>query len=459
MYKNIPRSLQCQKGRGPRDFEKYCIIKKSRTQVISCDWSMMDKNGNHIPYKIITLNIARKGARQHIVKTVDDGLKAGLNTFKIRLSAPNPPTYPNTCVPVAGILDHYRQKYGCTFIPAGNVRASTYLYKTRFLMPKSYSDEDRYRTDFLDCVWRFSSQDEYELVSGIVHSIRSKIRLESGVIESIELCLHEIMDNVLNHSLPSEANDEPIGYVMAQCHQENETVAVAVYDNGQGILKSFEGSNYHPETAEEAIQLALTKNVTNGNGAGRGMWMLASIVAASKGLIEISSDRAKYHLQHDEQSTGTPTYSKIGSEINGTTSVDFRLRTNTAIDIADALEGHTPVDLWLEGHEADADTILFDIERESHGTGTRHAARALRTIVVNASRQRGQRVVLDFANTSIVSSSYADELIGKAIDELGFTRFAERFSLRNVSETNALIIDEALFSHIAQTEKARQVLS
>lgn len=400
--------------------------------------------GDLPPYKMINLNIARKGSRQHIIKIVEDGLESGFHVFKVRLSEPNPPAFPSSCVPIAGIIDYYKQERNCKFLTSNSVR-NTYLYRTCFMAPKTYSTASG-STDFLDRVWRFSPSDEYEIVSGIVHSIRCKIQMEPGVIESIELCLHEVMDNVLNHSIINDEKEVPLGYVMAQCHQESSTVAFAVYDNGRGILRSFDGSDYNPETAEEAIQLALKKNVTNGRGAGRGMWMLSSIVAASKGLLEVSSDKAKYRLQHEAEDA-IPVFSKIGSEIHGTTSVDFRLRTNSTIDIAKALDGHTPTDLWLEEHEQDDETIVFNVERESRGTGTRYAAKAFRTIALNASRQKAQRVVLDFSDTSIVSSSYADELIGKMIDELGFVQFIDRFSLRNVSRTNALIIDEALITH------------
>lgn len=408
------------------------------------------------PYKIITLDIARKGARQHVIKTVEEGLASGLNTFKIRIARPNSPAYPSMCVPIAGTFDYYRHEKNCVFISTGSMKSSPYLYKTHFLDPRSFDTSQAKAVDFLNCVWRFTPIDEFEIVSGIVRSIRSKRELEPGVIESIELCLHEIMDNVLNHSLPDEDQSEiPLGYVMAQCHQESETVAFAVFDNGQGIPKSFERSKYQPKTAEEAIRLALSKNVTSGKGAGRGMWMLSSIVKSSRGMIEISSDRARYLLTHNEDNEDAePVFSKIGAEINGTTSVDFRLRTNRQINIAQALDGHEPVDLWLQNHEIDEDTIVFNIEKESRGTGTRYAARELRNIVINASRQRGQRVILDFRDTSIVSSSYTDELIGKLIDEIGFVRFIDRFRLRNLSETNALIIDEALLSHFRASDIA-----
>ncbi len=410
------------------------------------------QEGQKRSYKIITIDVARKGARQHVIKSVEDGISSGLSTFKIRTQKANPPAYPSMCVPLAGVLDQFVRERGCTFLPTESVKSSTYLFQTFFLNPKTYNNELN-RCDFLDKVWRFSSEDEFEIVSGIVRSIRGRMKLAPGVIESIELCLHEIMDNVLNHSLPESAgNETPIGYVMAQCHQENKTIAIAVHDNGQGILNSFNNSSYHPETAKQAIELALTKNVTNGRGAGRGMWMLSSIVSSSRGMIEISSESARYRLVHnDEGAEAKPVFSKIGSEIKGTTTVDFRLRADRPIDIGNALDGHIPVDLWLEDHEIDDHSIRFSVREESRGTGTRHAAKQFRNVVFNAIAQKGHRAILDFEGTGIISSSYADELLGKLIDDFGLVRFMERFQLCNVSDTNALIIDEALGTRVRAT--------
>lgn len=159
-------------------------FKLTKRKASSPNGEVVDNHGTAAPYKIITLNIARKGARQHIIKAVEDGLASGLHVFKIRLSSSNPSAFPNVCVQVAGILDYYKQKRDCKFLSTSSVRDSTYLYRTHFLSPMTYSPDGQSPTDFLDRVWRFSFDDEYQIVSGIVYSIRSKIRLESGVIES-----------------------------------------------------------------------------------------------------------------------------------------------------------------------------------------------------------------------------------------------------------------------------------
>ena len=38
------------------------------------------------PYKIISLDIARKGARQYLVQSIERGLREGVSTFKLRIA-------------------------------------------------------------------------------------------------------------------------------------------------------------------------------------------------------------------------------------------------------------------------------------------------------------------------------------------------------------------------------------
>lgn len=403
------------------------------------------------PFKVITLDIVRKGARQYLVQSIESGLRAGLTVFKIRLKKADIPVFPSACVSIAGVMDFYAREKGCAFLSSGSVMRNGYLSRTGFLSPKCLSDFNSSRnSSFLDRVWKFTSDDEYNLVTGIIQSLREKVVFGPGTLEGVELCLHEVMDNVLNHSVPYELTDgqAPVGYVMVQCNAENGSLSLAVYDNGQGIWQSFAESDYTPTTHRDAIELALQKNVTGGHGAGRGMWMLARVVETCGGALEVSSGSAKYQLMHSvEREKVSPSVVEIGSDIIGTTLVDFRLNTNKSIDLVAAFEGYEPTNLWHESHEQDDTTLVFDVAKESRGVGTRYDARRFRNVIRNAHEDKKQKVVLDFASVEVMSSSYADELLGCLIDDIGHVRFMEGFSLRNLSSLNTLIVDKALASH------------
>lgn len=219
---------------------------------------------------------------------------------------------------------------------------------------------------------------------------------------------------------------------MAQCHLAESTVAIAVYDNGQGIYRSFEKSPYKPSSPVEAITLALSRDVTSGAGQGRGMWMLSSIVEYGKGSIEVNSGGARFLHEHTGAHKKVPVTSKVSSEIDGTTLVDFRLSTQNEIDVATALHGYTPTNLWLENREdAQTEHAVLCVKTDSNGTGTRHAGKDFRTIVENTINQSRHKVVLDFTGIDVVSSSYADELLGSLVEKHGFVSFdREGFSFR-----------------------------
>lgn len=407
----------------------------------------MTSNSQIKPYSIVVLNINRKGAPQFLAKRIEEGLRKDISSFKIKIPPDAHAAYPSMCVPIAGVIDHYRRTAKCEFLSSTSLQSNKYLTRTSFMKPRLYDKQliaNHATFSFLDTVWRFTEEDQYEIVSGIIHSIRSKIVAKPGVIESIELCLNEITDNVLVHSSPSGSNEKPAGFVMAQCHPGDSNIAIAVYDNGQGIYRSFMGSSHKPYSPEEAIRLALTRNVTSGAGQGRGMWMLSSIVEWGKGFIEVNSGGARFLHEHQGKHEKAPVTSKVSKEIEGTTLVDFRLSATQEIDIARALQGHEPTNLWMENHEDEKEHIHFYIKEESGGTGTRYAGKIFRHIVENTANQTNRKIILDFTDVNIVSSSYADELIGELLDKFGFISFNVRFALIGVTPLNAMIIEEAI---------------
>lgn len=406
-------------------------------------------NGNTVSrYKIISLNIAKRGSVNHVSQVVESNLKEGITVFKIRNIGKSDSAYPSMCVPVSALLDYYSKEKGCTFLKTQELSRS-YLGHTSFISPREYRSEDIYRNEFLDKVWKFTSKDIDKIVSGIVYSLRTHARLAKGVLPSIELCLNEVMDNVINHSLPSnEPVENATGYVMAQYHQDKRTVAFTIHDNGQGILKSFEGSDYSPIDEDEAIRLAISRNITSGNGAGRGLWMLSQLIKDNCGLLEISTGKTRFTFNHikSNKSAG-PSISKIATSISGGTTIDFRITVDKEINVENALFGYIPTDLWEEDHELNENTLVFEIVNESQGTGTRYAANRLRNVIRNAFEQSGKKIVIDFSGTSIISSSYADELLGKMIEEVGFVKYMTYFSISNVSPINEMMINEALKTH------------
>ena len=63
---------------------------------------------------------------------------------------------------------------------------------------------------------------------------------------------------------------------------------------------------------------------------------------------------------------------------------------------------------------------IFHFKKNCVGTGTRIAAQKFKNQIFNAWNEEKKEVVLDFTGINVVSSSFADELIGKIVAEKRF---------------------------------------
>lgn len=255
--------------------------------------------------------------------------------------------------PLLALLTTYREKHNCTFFWSRKAKRNSHATKTGILRPYRFPLETR-GVNCLDKVWAFDSESHYETVRGIVDSIRASATIGKDLINCLELCLNEITDNVLNHS----ANDEEsaTGFVMAQVHREKQRIAVAVFDRGIGILESLRRSGRAVSSSSDAISLAVKKGISDGKGAGKGLWILEQIIIDNEGSFEITSDGSRYSLRHLEKKRGPKlAQTTIATRIPGTTLIDFQLNTANPTSISTAISGYKHVDLWAEAHEENDD--------------------------------------------------------------------------------------------------------
>ena len=133
----------------------------------------------------------------------------------------------------------------------------------------------------------------------------------------------------------------------------------------------------------------------------------------------------------------------------------LRCNYGDTIDIIGALTDshgnkYEPVDIWLENLEDDSDRYVINISEQSSGTGTRQSAQKLRNLVLNISNTQKKIVVLDFQGINLISSSFADELVGKIVAEKGFVYFTKAFRIENLSESNVNILNRSVEQRMAQ---------
>ena len=65
-------------------------------------------------------------------------------------------------------------------------------------------------------------------------------------------------------------------------------------------------------------------------------------------------------------------------------------------------------------------------------------------------KESSYRIVIDFHGVSVVSSSFADELIGKLVVKLGFTGFTQRIQLVGMNDFIAPVVDRSVAQRIAE---------
>lgn len=94
------------------------------------------------------------------------------------------------------------------------------------------------------------------------------------------------------------------------------------------------------------------------------------------------------------------------------------------------------LDLVEPNETKEGTEVLFVLKNESKSFGSRAAGTPIRNKLANLSKMcSAQRVCIDFADVPLVSSSFADEVLGKLFAELGPVQFTQRFELRNTTET------------------------
>ena len=261
------------------------------------------------------------------------------------------------------------------------------------------------------------------------------------------------MDNVLQHSFCDR------GYVMAQFYETSKQFSVCVFDTGKGIYNTLKSSKHNPATALDAITMSMQERVTRDEniGQGNGLWGLSQLISEGNGIIRIASSGAVYLKNKLDVSTITTGYFNLGKK-QGTTLVDFQLNCNNRINITKALNGYEgPLDFWVEDLENENGEVELMVSKYSSGTGTRQAAIKFRNLILNLIITEKKNIILNFSGINLVSSSYADELIGKIISKFGFMFFISKVKIINLSSFNASVVNRSVGQRLAQTYYDRTI--
>lgn len=382
----------------------------------------------------------------YLISQIYQGQTEGYDSFKLDFSKVDT-IFPNSAVPVSGLIEYYTNRG----LDLDIVGTSDMVESTGILSPFEPENEEHLSTiNILSKVLKFSSGNHvFWIVNAILREFERDDVFGSGVLHGLQWCINEAMDNVIQHS------GQDCGYIMAQIHKSTKHVAITIFDSGQGIYNSLKDSPHHPRTAIDALTMSLQERVTRDRevGQGNGMFGLRRVIEANQGRLALTSHAASYLLHGNI----VRTFNRIPcpSWERASTTVDIQLGYDREVSIAEALKfegrSYVPVHARAEEMEDEAGQIRYLVREESEGYGTRVAGARVRNDVINLMQEHHGGILLDFDGIDLITSSYADEFIGKLVDHFGFVGFNQLFRLINLSGLAQGIVHRSVAMRLAQT--------
>lgn len=99
----------------------------------------------------------------------------------------------------------------------------------------------------------------------------------------------------------------------------------------------------------------------------------------------------------------------------------------------------------------DAGNIFYELRSKESGVGTRQSGEKIRNELINLYKQSHKTITLDFSDINIISSSFADELIGKLVTEFGFYGFNNVFKLKNMNADVQSVVQRSVAQRMMES--------
>ncbi|MFF5741190.1 STAS-like domain-containing protein [Streptomyces althioticus] len=389
--------------------------------------------------------VLQKLAGRHDVSEFLGSIKkvhaSGAKTFRIDASDTGT-IYPAGAAPIAAIIDHYRSEgmdVRFTNIPAGS-----FVERVRIRNPLIASKDNLNEPGSrLNTVWAYTEHSVFDLTNSVMEELAERIEFSSGVFSALNWCLFEVLDNVFQHS------NKEVGFFMAQILKSSNRLLFCVADAGIGVHRSFyQRGKYRPPSAFDALTLAVRQGVSStGDKRGNGLYGLKGVIESNEGKLELRSGRG-YLRFSPSRNEGGNTHGLVIDPDTHCTVVDFELNVKTPVDLGQVL-GVPNQDLRLESIQNDFGEHTIRLIEHAQGTGTRAAAERLRNYLMSYINDGAPYLILDFDGVAMVSSSFADETIGKLAERFGPVGFSQRFRMINMNQSVQMLLDRAIALRIS----------
>ncbi|MBN7443413.1 DUF4325 domain-containing protein [Mycobacteroides abscessus subsp. abscessus] len=360
--------------------------------------------------------------------------------------------YPNGAVPFAAVLAFLRDNTDHSI----TIRTPDDSRLQCIEDPLTVDKFDRQGGDTLThSVWRYDTEaDAQKLTNMYMDALTDQVQCEEGVIDSINWCLYEVMDNVFSHSHAGS------GYVMMQLHRLERRCAIAVADTGIGIPRSLAETRAAPiqvlTEPSAAIEFALRQGATSKGGAhqGNGLYGLRRAVEINGGTLNVTSGWGRWTFKNGQTELLTDRKRALpDKEIHQSTLVDWQLDCSRKVRIDEALGSSRPMNDFVEKIEDDEGIYRVFVSELEESLGSRKHGTEIRTRLENYLKAAGgQVVVLDFKGVGVISSSFADEVLGKLARGMGELEYRRRVFVDNASNTNRRLIERAISLRLGESE-------
>jgi hypothetical protein len=364
--------------------------------------------------------------------------------------------YPNGAVPFACALDFLKERGHSFHIgKAGHERSLAHV-----LDPMEVADDPDHSAQLTDVVWKYRNEKEAGVITRrFMGALLDRMPCEEGVIDTLNWCIYEVLDNVFQHSQASS------GYVMMQLHRITRQCVISVSDSGIGIHRAMAmgaaaGRFAYTSitTADQAIALAVQQGITSKGrlNQGNGLFGLSRSIHLNGGLLSIHSGKGTWTFMENNVTASESDAQRplLDLESHHGTTVDWQLNCETKVSIGEVLGSSFSSSDLLESIETVEGYHELDAAELESSIGSRKEGSEIRTRIMNYLSAGVPQIVLNMTHLDTISSSFADEVLGMLAVQLGETEYANRIAILGASTTNRQIIARAVELRI-ETEGAR----
>jgi hypothetical protein len=393
-------------------------------------------------------------AHREFMGMIDYCVRDGYDTIIIDFSIVKN-AYPNGMIPLIANIDRQKRTGRKIRIIFPSDPDTKRLFQTTnwafHLDPETNKEENTTHNRHLASKRFHDANEQQNLVNEFIDVAMMNLQLDRSVIAGLEWSINEITDNVLNHSRSADG-----GIAQVSTFVSGNTVSFAVADSGLGIYQTLKNAIPTLSSDIEAIGEAVKAGVTRDPqmGQGNGLAGALRISTMSGGSFAITSGVGHINYFNGE----TRRYSRRFREVFQGTLVCADIKIDSKeFSISEALGFDTsayqgPVDYIELNYMNDAcDRAMFTVKNESTGFGNRPAGRQLRTKVINIlNAEPTCPIYVDWTGIPLISSSFADEFMGKLFLEIGAMNFTARVKNTGMEKLIRDLLDRAISQRLTQ---------